>query len=50
MATAHRMIDDRNAVERGFLTSDWKMFHDGAKAHRRAVVDDVLTRYGIVAA
>jgi hypothetical protein len=41
---------ERFPFKRSFLTSDWKMFHDGAKAHRRAVVDDVLPRYGIVAA
>lgn len=34
----------------GFLTSRYKHFHDAAKAHRRAVVDDVLPRYGICVA
>lgn len=33
-----------------FLTSDYKMFHDAAKAHRRAVVDDILPQYGICVA
>lgn len=33
-----------------FLTSDWKRFHDAAKAHRREVIDDILPRFGIVAA
>lgn len=31
-----------------FLTSDWKYFHDAAKAHRLEVLDDILPRYGIV--
>ena len=33
-----------------FLRSDWKLFHDAAKAHRRSVVDDVLPRFGICVA
>ncbi|MDA0997545.1 MAG: hypothetical protein O2944_04975 [Proteobacteria bacterium] len=33
-----------------FLTSNWKMFHDAAKAHRLCVVDEILPKYGIVAA
>ncbi len=33
-----------------FLSSHWKRFHDAAKAHRRSVVDDILPRYGILAA
>ncbi len=33
-----------------FLSSDWKRFHDAAKAHRRALVDDVLPEFGIVVA
>lgn len=33
-----------------FMESDWKMFHDAAKAHRRMMVDDVLPRYGICVA
>lgn len=33
-----------------FLTSNWKMFHNAAKAHRLAVVDEILPRYGICAA
>jgi hypothetical protein len=34
----------------GFLTSDWKLFHDAVVAHRYAVVHDVLPRFGICAA
>jgi len=33
-----------------FLESDWKRFHDAAKAHRRSVVDDVLPSFGICVA
>lgn len=33
-----------------FLRSDWKMFHDGVKAHHRTVVDEILPAYGIVVA
>ncbi len=33
-----------------FLNSNWKLFHDAAKAHRLAVIDDILPRYGICAA
>lgn len=34
----------------GFFASDWKMFHDAAKAHRRLVLDEILPQYGICAA
>ncbi|HKI53307.1 MAG TPA: DUF6765 family protein [Anaerolineales bacterium] len=30
-----------------FLTSNWKMFHDGALAHRFDVLHDILPKYGI---
>jgi len=33
-----------------FLGSDWKRFHDAAKAHRRSIVDDVLPSFGICVA
>ena len=33
-----------------FLGSDWKMFHDGALAHRFDVIHDILPRYGICVA
>lgn len=33
-----------------FVTSDWKRFHDAAKGHRRALVDDVLSDFGIIVA
>ncbi|MEO0460203.1 MAG: DUF6765 family protein [Myxococcota bacterium] len=33
-----------------FMNSHWKRFHDAAKAHRRSTVDDILPRYGILAA
>lgn len=45
--------DDENEVffyDSAFLTSDYKYFHDAAKAHRRAVVDDILPKYGICVA
>ncbi len=42
--------DDLFDYHPSFLTSDWKLFHDAAKAHRLAVIDDILPRYGIVAA
>lgn len=42
--------DEVFPYDASFLTSDWKMFHDAAKAHRRAVVDDILPRYDICVA
>jgi len=33
-----------------FLTSDWKMFHDAAQAHRFELIQNILPRYGICAA
>jgi hypothetical protein len=33
-----------------FMTSNWKMFHDAAKAHRVTIIDNILPRYGICAA
>lgn len=33
-----------------FMKSDYKMFHDAAKAHRRMMVDDILPKYGICVA
>ena len=37
----------RFPFSKDFLTCDWRLFHDAAKAHRLSVVDDVLPRYGI---
>lgn len=34
----------------GFLTSDWKLFHDALLAHRFTVIHDILPKYGICAA
>ncbi len=42
--------DRRFPYDDAFLQSDWKLFHDAAKAHRRAVVDDVLPSFGICVA
>lgn len=42
--------DERFNYDASFIRSDWKMFHDAAKSHRLSVVDDILPRYGIVAA
>lgn len=42
--------DDVFTYEPAFLTSNWKMFHDAAKAHRLSIIDDILPRYGICAA
>ena len=33
-----------------FLSSDWKLFHDAAQAHRLTVIRDILPLYGICAA
>ena len=54
----HSALGDAVERERGrvhpysddFLRSDWKLFHDAAKAHRRSVVDDILPRFGICVA
>ncbi len=42
--------DRRFPYSDDFLFSDWKLFHDAAKAHRRSVVDDVLPSFGICVA
>ena len=42
--------DRRFPYDDAFLESDWKMFHDAAKAHRRSVVDDILPSFGICVA
>jgi hypothetical protein len=42
--------DEEYQFNPAFLASDWKMFHDAAKLHQLAVIDDILPRYGIVAA
>jgi len=34
----------------GFLTSNWKYFHDAAKRHRLSVIYEILPRYGICVA
>lgn len=39
--------DDIFTYDEAFLTSDWKMFHDGALAHRFNVLRHILPRYGI---
>lgn len=54
----HAALADPTERERGrvyeysdaFLSSNWKLFHDAAKAHRRSVVDDVLPQFGICVA
>jgi len=33
-----------------FPTTDWKLFHDAAKEHRHAVIEQILPRYGLCAA
>ncbi len=42
--------DDEYRYDPRFLNSNWKMFHDAAKAHRFAVINDILPRYSILAA
>lgn len=42
--------DRRFPYDEAFLDSDWKRFHDAAKAHRRAIVDDILPSFGICVA
>lgn len=34
----------------GFMTSDWKLFHDAAKDHRHTVLQHILPGYGLCAA
>lgn len=38
------------AFSPGFLSSDWKLFHDALLAHRFDMIHDVLPKYGICAA
>lgn len=33
-----------------FMSSPWKLFHDAAKAHRYAVIQKILPKYGLCAA
>ncbi|HSQ41403.1 MAG TPA: DUF6765 family protein [Fibrobacteraceae bacterium] len=33
--------------EKGFLKSDWKLFHDAVQAHLHCVLHDILPEYGI---
>ncbi|OAI08004.1 DUF6765 family protein [Methylomonas methanica] len=33
----------------GFLSSDWKLFHDALQLHRLTVLHDILPKYGICA-
>jgi hypothetical protein len=42
--------EDRFAYSPGFLTSDWKLFHDALQTHRLEVLHNILPRYGICAA
>lgn len=45
-----KMVDDPGEVFKykdSFLTSNWKMFHDAALAHRYNVLHNILPRYGI---
>jgi|GEM_PF-142335 hypothetical protein len=42
--------EEKYPYKEAFLESDWKLFHDAAKAHRLAILDDILPQYGIVAA
>ena len=42
--------DDEDATyvfSDGFLSSDWKRFHDALQMHRLEVIGDILPRYGI---
>ena len=48
-----KAADSRNDTfpyKKGFLRSDWKLFHDALQAHRFDILHDVLPRYGICAA
>lgn len=42
--------DDEYTFSPDFITSNWKYFHDAAKKHRLAIIDDILPRYGICVA
>lgn len=41
---------ERFDYAKGFLASDWKLFHDALQVHRSSVVHEILPRYGICAA
>ncbi len=41
---------DRFAYDPSFLGSDWKLFHDALHAHRFAMLNTILPKYGICAA
>jgi hypothetical protein len=47
LATTNSVDDDEYEFSSEFITSDWKYFHDAAKKHRLAIIDDILPRYGI---
>ena len=48
-----KVIDDKCEkfeFRSGFLTSNWKLFHDALQLHRFYVIHELLPRYGICAA
>ncbi|MBS0299616.1 MAG: hypothetical protein JSR32_06750 [Proteobacteria bacterium] len=48
-----KVTDDKNEkfeFRSGFLTSNWKLFHDALQLHRFYMIHELLLRYGICAA
>jgi len=50
LATNRVQGDDEYEFKADFISSNWKYFHDAAKKHRLAIIDDILPRYGICVA
>jgi len=50
LGTIKAQGDEEYAFTSDFITSNWKYFHDAAKKHRLAIIDDILPRYGICVA
>lgn len=45
---AHMSEIDRLPYPASFLSSDWKLFHDGLQAHRFFVLHELLPKYGLL--
>ena len=50
LGTTRAEGDDEYTFSPDFITSNWKYFHDAAKKHRLAIIDDILPKYGICVA
>jgi len=47
LGTIRAIGDDEYTFTPDFMSSNWKYFHDAAKKHRLAIIEDILPKYGI---